>query len=85
MDYNGELGAKDDLPAYDNFGGPPKYFELDLQNRNRPPLNRTAHTPIVGLENANSHPPTVQVSQPENNTPRPTSLYFETPMTRHET
>lgn len=87
MDHNSGLGGKDDLPAYDNFGGPPKYFELDLQNRNRPPLDRTAHTPAVGLENTNSHPPTVQVSQPENNTPR-MSPYFESssaPMTRHET
>lgn len=28
-DHDGYLGDKDMLPAYDNVGGPPKYFELD--------------------------------------------------------
>lgn len=27
-DHDGELGPKDNLPAYDNVGGPPQYFEL---------------------------------------------------------
>ena len=31
LDHGVELGDKDALPAYDNHGGPPKYFELEMQ------------------------------------------------------
>lgn len=31
LDYDRELGDKDALPAYDIYGGPPKYFELEMQ------------------------------------------------------
>lgn len=101
MDHDGELGAKDDLPAYDNFGGPPKYFELNVQNRNQAPLGMISHTPNVGLEDTNHalpenvdiHTPlatthSVQVSRPVNNISPPIPPYLEnssTPMTRHET
>ncbi|KAF8963243.1 hypothetical protein BDZ97DRAFT_1919917 [Flammula alnicola] len=33
LDVDGELGDKDALPAYDNYGGPPKYIELELHSR----------------------------------------------------
>ncbi|KAF8153854.1 hypothetical protein B0H34DRAFT_799791 [Crassisporium funariophilum] len=33
LDHDGELGDKDMLPAYDNFGGPPKYVDLEMQPR----------------------------------------------------
>jgi hypothetical protein len=39
IDHDGELGGKDVLPAYDNFGGPPKYFEVEMESRSRPPLS----------------------------------------------
>lgn len=55
MDHDGGLGVNDALPAYDNFGGPPKYFELDMQSRNRPPLSGITHRPDdVTLENINN-------------------------------
>jgi len=47
-DHDGRLDAKDDLPAYSKFGGPPRYLELDTHNQNQPPLGRTARTPNVG-------------------------------------
>lgn len=53
-DHDGELGIKDALPAYDNSGGPPKYLESEMQNRNRPPLNETVHRPDVSLENTDN-------------------------------
>ena len=78
MDHNADLDANDPLPAYDNFGGPPKYFELDMPSRNRPPLSGITHRPDVGWENINNpspenvgvHTPVVtthadQVSQPD--------------------
>ena len=74
MDHDGDLGANDALPAYDNFGGPPKYFELDMSSRNRLPLSGIARRPEVSSENINTvntspenvgvHTP-AQVSQPE--------------------
>jgi hypothetical protein len=33
LDHGGELGDKDALPAYDHYGGPPKYVELEMQAR----------------------------------------------------
>jgi hypothetical protein len=87
MDHDGDLGANETLPAYDNFGGPPKYFELD---RNRPPLSGIAHRPDVSWENItlnNTSPENVgvhtpvgtthaaQLSQPD--TSRPIPPYFE--------
>lgn len=30
LDHDGMLTDKDALPAYDNYGGPPKYMEIDL-------------------------------------------------------
>lgn len=86
MDHDGELGANESLPAYDNFGGPPKYFELD---RNRPPLSGIAQRPDVSWEtlNNNTSPENVgvytpvgtthatQVSQPD--TSRSIPPYFE--------
>jgi len=50
-------GNKDELPAYDTLGGPPKYFELNTQTLNRPPLSEAAHRPDVGLENTNNSLP----------------------------
>ena len=52
-DHDGELGANDALPAYDNFGGPPKYFELDTLSRNRPPESRVTQRPDASWENIN--------------------------------
>jgi hypothetical protein len=52
FDHDGELGDKDALPAYDSYGGPPKYFELEMQTRlfgsgsaSRPPLEQCANRP----------------------------------------
>ncbi|KDR78107.1 hypothetical protein GALMADRAFT_1301881 [Galerina marginata CBS 339.88] len=33
LDHDGELGDKDTLPAYDHYGGPPKYAEVEMQAR----------------------------------------------------
>jgi len=33
LDHDGELGDKDALPAYEVYGGPPKYIELEFQSR----------------------------------------------------
>lgn len=43
-DHDGDLGANDALPAYDNLGGPPKYVELDMLSRNRPPQSGITQT-----------------------------------------
>jgi len=96
-DHDGNLGAKDILPPYDNFGGPPKYFELDMPNR--PPLSGINHRSDVSWENiTNTSPENVgtthaaQVSRP--NTSRPIPPYLEntssnnsvpTTRPRHET
>ena len=49
LDHDGELGDKDALPAYDSYGGPPKYFEIEMQTRlfgsgsaSRPPMEQRA-------------------------------------------
>jgi len=47
-DYNGETGDKDALPAYDKFGGPPQYVELDA--------TRFTGTPIAGNPSATNVP-----------------------------
>jgi hypothetical protein len=75
MDHDGDLGANDALPAYDNFGGPPKYFELDM-SRNRPPLSGITHT---RPENVGVHTPVgtthaAQVSQPDTSRTMPPYL-----------
>jgi len=57
LDHDGELGDKDALPAYDSYGGPPKYFEMEMHTRlfgsgsaSRPPMeqcvNRLNHVGI---------------------------------------
>jgi len=53
----GDPTEKDELPAYNSLGGPPKYFELNTQTLNRPPLSGVAHRPDVGLENTNNSLP----------------------------
>ena len=70
MDHDGDLGANDSLPAYDNFGGPPKYFELDMLNRNRPPQSGiTAQRPGASWENINiTSPENVGVNSPAGTT-----------------
>ena len=85
MDHDGDLGANDALPAYDNFGGPPKYFELDMLSRNRPPQSGITQRPDASWENINitSSENTAPVgtthaahaSQPD--TSRPTPPYSE--------
>lgn len=74
MDHDGDLGANDTLPAYDNFGGPPKYFEVDMPSRNRPPLSGITHSwesiNNTSPENVGVHTPVgtthaAQVSQPD--------------------
>ncbi|KAF8809858.1 hypothetical protein BYT27DRAFT_7209825 [Phlegmacium glaucopus] len=54
-DHDGELGIKDFLPAYDNSGGPPKYLESEIQNRNRSPpdvvLENTTHSSLPRNDN----------------------------------
>jgi len=47
-DYNAETGDKDVLPAYDKFGGPPQYVELDA--------TRFAGTPVAGNPSATNVP-----------------------------
>jgi len=54
-DHDGELGVKDVLPPYNYFGGPPKYLELEMHSRNRPPFSGTIHGPDAGLDNTNDN------------------------------
>ena len=83
MDHDGDLGANDALPAYDNSGGPPKYFELDTLTRNRPPTSGITHRPDASWENINNTSPenvgvhtthAAHVSQPDTSLPIPTYL-----------
>jgi hypothetical protein len=43
LDHEGELRDKDVLPAYDIYGGPPKYNELEVQHRSSSVENGTSH------------------------------------------
>lgn len=86
MDHDGDLGANDALPAYDNLGGPPKYFELDMLSRNRPPQSGITQRPDASWENINiTSPENVGVNPPvgtthaaqvsQHDTSRPTPPY----------
>lgn len=85
MDHDGNLGANDPLPAYDNFGGPPKYFELDMLSRNRqPPSSGITRRPDVSWENINISTENVGLHTPVDTThaahvilSRPTPPYLE--------
>lgn len=87
MDHDGDLGANDALPAYDDSGRPPKYFELDMQTRNRPPLSGITQRPDASWENINNTSPEIvgvrtsvgipqaaHVSQPDTSRPTPPNL-----------
>ncbi|CAA7264027.1 unnamed protein product [Cyclocybe aegerita] len=50
LDHDGELGDKDVLPAYEHFGGPPKYNEVEMQARLFS-VGSGIHSPDEGPEN----------------------------------
>lgn len=75
MDHDGNLGANDTLPAYDNYGGPPKYFELDTLSRNRPPQSGITQRPAGSWENINiTSPLNAGVHTPVDTTTRPPQI-----------
>lgn len=61
LDHDGPLSGKDLLPAYDYFGGPPKYAELDLQRS-----SMTENTTLPAPQNSTTT--TTVPPVPENNT-----------------
>ena len=62
-DHNGELGAKDVLPAYANFGGPSKYNEVEESRNQGPPSRRTAQRQPDGDGSNNRNNPTLVASR----------------------
>ena len=68
LDHDGALGDKDTLPAYDFYGGPPKYAEVELQSR---VLGNESHRPPPAVISASSGNGTNVTPSPPDDTRSP--------------